>query len=200
MLFPGETIIITFSMFITRFIAQQLNTNSASSIPGADEATVLGSKKQSKRTLIAPVAQLDGGGTLVIEDILILKLENGRDFFIPISANYKNSSFGNSLDSLVRLSKHLSPLMFSLTVMCIHEQVSSLRPIRKANDTIEEEEDESERDTEGTLSDDHSDATLLADHIHLSIPKELWRMVDDLYQVLAHRSSFLYFNLITGFL
>ena len=38
-----------------------------------------------------------------LEDILVLHLEGGKDFFISVSGNYIVSSFGQSLDRLVQL-------------------------------------------------------------------------------------------------
>ena len=38
-----------------------------------------------------------------LEDILVLHLEGGKDFFISVSGNYIQSSFGQSLEKLVQL-------------------------------------------------------------------------------------------------
>ena len=38
-----------------------------------------------------------------LSDILVLHLVNGKDFFVPLSAEYKPSVFGMSLDTLVRI-------------------------------------------------------------------------------------------------
>ena len=38
-----------------------------------------------------------------LEDILVLHLEGGKDFFISVSGNYILSSFGQSLERLVQL-------------------------------------------------------------------------------------------------
>ena len=43
------------------------------------------------------------GGTLSLEDVLVLRVENGRDHFIPIRANWQPSSFGRSIDELIRI-------------------------------------------------------------------------------------------------
>jgi len=82
--------------------------------------------------------------TISLEDILILKLENGRDFFIPINLSYLSSCFGCSLEYLA----------------------TSLKPIRDVGKTDDDEEKVEDVTTPSNLS----------------IPKELWRMVDDLYQ------------------
>lgn len=38
-----------------------------------------------------------------LEDILVLHVDNGRDYFIPVRATWLQSSFGRSLDKLIRL-------------------------------------------------------------------------------------------------
>lgn len=38
-----------------------------------------------------------------LEDILVLHLEGGKDFFISVSGDYVQTSFGHSLESLVQL-------------------------------------------------------------------------------------------------
>ncbi|KAK6836785.1 hypothetical protein PG987_007280 [Apiospora arundinis] len=43
------------------------------------------------------------GGTISLEDVLVLRVENGRDHFIPIRANWQPSSFGRSIDELIRI-------------------------------------------------------------------------------------------------
>jgi inositol polyphosphate 5-phosphatase INPP5B/F len=44
-------------------------------------------------------------GTSKPEDILILRVRNGRDHFIPVQAQWQKSCFGLSIDKLVRLPK-----------------------------------------------------------------------------------------------
>ena len=50
------------------------------------------------------VTLLNSGGDS-IDDILVLHLDRGKDFFITISGNYLPSCFGTSLDSLCRMKK-----------------------------------------------------------------------------------------------
>jgi len=70
-----------------------------------------------------------------IEDILILHLENGKDYFITVTGNYLTSSFGNSLEYLVRFPNAIR----NSQPLPAHEQ-------------------------------------------KLSIPKELWRVIDFIYK------------------
>jgi hypothetical protein len=43
------------------------------------------------------------GGTAKIEDVLVLRVEDGRDHFIPVRGTWLPSSFGRSIDELIRI-------------------------------------------------------------------------------------------------
>jgi phosphatidylinositol-bisphosphatase len=43
----------------------------------------------------------------LLEDILVLHLEKGKDFFITVSGNYLPSCFGSSLETLVHLHTYI---------------------------------------------------------------------------------------------
>ena len=42
-----------------------------------------------------------------LEDILVLHLEGGKDFFISVTGNYLSSSFGSSLETLVHIHTNI---------------------------------------------------------------------------------------------
>jgi phosphatidylinositol-bisphosphatase len=42
-------------------------------------------------------------GHFIIEDVLVLRVQNGRDHFLPVRGSWLQSSFGRSLDKLIRL-------------------------------------------------------------------------------------------------
>jgi inositol polyphosphate 5-phosphatase INPP5B/F len=65
-------------------------------IPG--EAT---SKIDLTITIDKDTAKLLNSGREVLEDILILRLENGRDYYLTVRANFARSCFGMSLEELV---------------------------------------------------------------------------------------------------
>jgi hypothetical protein len=44
-------------------------------------------------------------GTSKIEDVLVLRVHNGRDHFLPVHASWLQSSFGRSLEKLTRISE-----------------------------------------------------------------------------------------------
>ena len=46
-------------------------------------------------------------GSEKLEDILVLHLEGGKDFFISISGSYLLSCFGSSLEQLVHLHTYM---------------------------------------------------------------------------------------------
>ena len=91
-------------------------------------------------------------GTCIFEDILILHLKNGRDHFIQVQGNFFRSSFGNSLDTLVR----------------IHG------PVRYAK------AEEFAEDQSGTAA--AAAAAAITRKKKLKLPKELWRLVDFLFR------------------
>lgn len=56
-------------------------------------------------TIKKDTAQLLNSGREVLEDILILRLENGRDYYITVKADFARSCFGMSVDELVMYSE-----------------------------------------------------------------------------------------------
>jgi len=90
--------------------------------------------------------QLNSGGE-ILNEILVLRLENGRDYYITVKASYARSCFGMTLDELVLYKD----------------------PIRQVPlDAIERAQ---------MYSDDGPSKASNA----LCIPKELWRVVDAVY-------------------
>ncbi|XP_054994966.1 type II inositol 1,4,5-trisphosphate 5-phosphatase isoform X2 [Sorex araneus] len=86
-----------------------------------------------------------------IEDILVLHLDRGKDYFLSVSGNYLPSCFGSPIHTLCHMKK---PILH-LPLETIREL--TLMPLRTEDD--------------GNLSEKP-----------LEIPKELWLMVDYLYQ------------------
>lgn len=92
-----------------------------------------------------------------LDDTMILRVENGRDYFLVVSGQYDNSCFGNSLEQLVLNSEpvrqvgvpHAGAVMFSV-VSASGPRTEDGSPSRSSNSQ--------------------------------KIPKELWRMVNDIYQ------------------
>ena len=57
----------------------------------------------------------------LLEDILVLHLEKGKDFFITVSGNYLPSCFGSSLETLVHLHTYIRevPVAQLVDLVCI---------------------------------------------------------------------------------
>jgi phosphatidylinositol-bisphosphatase len=108
-------------------------------IPGGNPATVVCTVEINKAT-----AQMLNSGREVLNDILILRLENGRDYYITIKATYARSCFGMAAEELVMYSE----------------------PVRNVPlDSIERSK----------VIDPRASTALC-------IPKELWRIVDAIYE------------------
>jgi len=58
----------------------------------------------STLTVDKVTAQMLNSGRELLDDILILRLENGRDYYITVNATYARSCFGMSADELVMFS------------------------------------------------------------------------------------------------
>ncbi|KAJ8401767.1 hypothetical protein AAFF_G00377380 [Aldrovandia affinis] len=86
-----------------------------------------------------------------IEDILVLHLNRGKDYFITISGNYLPSCFGTSLDTLCRMKKPIREI-----------PITKLIDLEKSRMTFLED---------NTGTEDRP----------LKIPKEVWLLVDHLF-------------------
>lgn len=95
-------------------------------------------------TINKDTAQLLNSGREVLEDILILRLENGRDYYITVRASFARSCFGMSVDELVLYSQPVRNI--------------PMDPIERAKQT------------------ETSPPTALC------VPKELWRVIDAIYE------------------
>ncbi|XP_069841802.1 inositol polyphosphate 5-phosphatase OCRL isoform X2 [Dendropsophus ebraccatus] len=91
-------------------------------------------------------------GQDMIEDILVLHLDRGKDYFLTISGSYLVSSFGTSLEALCRMKRPIREI-----------PVTKLIDLEKAVMQMSEEVD-------GTTDKP------------LKIPKEIWLLVDHLYK------------------
>jgi inositol polyphosphate 5-phosphatase INPP5B/F len=108
-------------------------------IPGEQPSQIDFTMTVNKHT-----AQLLNSGREVLQDIIILRLENGRDYYITVKAMFARTCFGMSVDELV-----LYP-----------------QPIR--NVPIDPIERAKQKDVTSTTA--------------LCVPKELWRIVDAIYE------------------
>jgi len=109
-------------------------------------------------------AQALNAGQDLLDDILILRLENGQDFFLSVNGTYARSAFGMSLEELTNC----------------HVPVRSLPlPAAKWSPST------SAAATAAASSSNSKQAIAPPTSVGgpaLSIPKELWRLVDALYR------------------
>uniref|UniRef100_A0A8C4E514 phosphoinositide 5-phosphatase n=1 Tax=Dicentrarchus labrax TaxID=13489 RepID=A0A8C4E514_DICLA len=99
-------------------------------------------------------------GEDTIEDILVLHLDRGKDYFITISGNYLPSCFGTSLETLCRMKKPIREI-----------------PITKLIDLGEDSYMEKERSKVNFLLVDGAST----EDKPLKIPKEVWILVNHLF-------------------
>ncbi|XP_069749312.1 inositol polyphosphate 5-phosphatase OCRL isoform X2 [Narcine bancroftii] len=95
-----------------------------------------------------------------IEDILVLHLDGGKDYFITIGGNYLSSCFGTSLETLCRMKKPIRDV-----------------PVTKLIDLEKSQVDLVVVDNIGT------------DKQPLKIPKEIWLLVDHLFKNASHQED-----------
>ncbi|XP_056455952.1 inositol polyphosphate 5-phosphatase OCRL isoform X2 [Gadus chalcogrammus] len=105
------------------------------------------------------VTLLNSGGDS-IDDILVLHLDRGKDFFITISGNYLPSCFGTSLDSLCRMKKPIREIPVS-QLIDLGEDTFTEKEQTKVNFLL----------VEGAGNEDKP----------LKIPKEVWILVNRLF-------------------
>ncbi|XP_074530176.1 inositol polyphosphate 5-phosphatase OCRL isoform X3 [Halichoeres trimaculatus] len=87
-----------------------------------------------------------------IEDILVLHLDRGKDYFITISGNYLPSCFGTSLETLCRMKKPIREIPITKLIDLERSKVSFLM-------------------ADGAGTED----------VPLKIPKEVWILVNHLF-------------------
>ncbi|XP_056394196.1 inositol polyphosphate 5-phosphatase OCRL isoform X4 [Hyla sarda] len=105
------------------------------------------------------VTLLNSGQDL-IEDILVLHLDRGKDYFLTISGSYLVSSFGTSLEALCRMKRPIREI-----------------PVTKLIDLGEDSFSEKEKAVM-QMSEEVDGTT----DKPLKIPKEMWLLVDHLYK------------------
>ncbi|XP_029463285.1 inositol polyphosphate 5-phosphatase OCRL-1 isoform X2 [Rhinatrema bivittatum] len=103
-----------------------------------------------------------------IEDILVLHLDRGKDYFLTISGSYLTSCFGTSLEALCRMRRPIREV-----------------PITKLIDLGEDSFLEKEKSILQMLPlecDETSEKPL-------KIPKEIWLLVDHLFKNACHQED-----------
>uniref|UniRef100_A0AAV1UP92 Rho-GAP domain-containing protein n=1 Tax=Peronospora matthiolae TaxID=2874970 RepID=A0AAV1UP92_9STRA len=111
-------------------------------------------------------------GVESLDDTMILRVENGRDYFLVVSGQYANSCFGSSIEQLLASSEPIRDVELTAS----HSPAASVFSVWvggaagvDANALIHPEIIEGPPDSAPT-----SDSQ--------KVPKELWRMVNDIYE------------------
>ncbi|KAE9097069.1 Type II inositol 1,4,5-trisphosphate 5-phosphatase [Phytophthora fragariae] len=111
-------------------------------------------------------------GEETLDDTMILRVENGRDYFLVVSGQYANSCFGSSLEQLVSCSEPIRQAKFtaaqSPAASVFSVWVGGATGV-DANSLISPQTS-NVPPTPTTASDSQK------------VPKELWRMVNDIYE------------------
>nr|XP_056715173.1 inositol polyphosphate 5-phosphatase OCRL isoform X1 [Euleptes europaea] len=103
-----------------------------------------------------------------IEEILVLHLDRGKDYFLTISGSYLPSCFGTSLEALCRMKRPIRQI-----------------PVTKLIDLGEDsflEKEKSLLEMVPQDSDDSGDRPL-------HVPKEIWILVDHLFKNACHQED-----------
>lgn len=108
------------------------------------------------------VQELNNGKSL--EDILVMRVENGRDHFIPVRATWLQSSLGRSIDRLIRIPEG--------GIRKLQRQ----RPVAKKGDTTQPKiSPESPSSPARTSTDTNKEVD---DPVRFSAPRELFRLTE----------------------
>uniref|UniRef100_A0A5F9C9I5 Inositol polyphosphate 5-phosphatase OCRL n=1 Tax=Oryctolagus cuniculus TaxID=9986 RepID=A0A5F9C9I5_RABIT len=102
-----------------------------------------------------------------IEDILVLHLDRGKDYFLTISGNYLPSCFGTSLEALCRMKRPIREV--PVTKLIDLEEDSFLEKEKSLLQMVPLDEGTSERP--------------------LQVPKEIWLLVDHLFRYACHQED-----------
>ncbi|NWZ05909.1 OCRL phosphatase, partial [Agelaius phoeniceus] len=106
-----------------------------------------------------------------IEDILVLHLDRGKDYFLTISGTYLPSCFGTSLEALCRMKRPIRevPVTKLIDLVSLSPCVLSLQ--------------EKSILQMGSLDSEE------ASEVPLQVPKEIWLLVDHLFKHALHQED-----------
>ncbi|NWW93697.1 OCRL phosphatase, partial [Rhynochetos jubatus] len=108
-----------------------------------------------------------------IEDILVLHLDRGKDYFLTISGTYLPSCFGTSLEALCRMRQPIREVPVTKLIDLVSSSV--LEPLLQAG--------ESSVLQMGSLECEEGSG------MPLQVPKEIWLLVDHLFKHACHQED-----------
>ncbi|XP_068007974.1 inositol polyphosphate 5-phosphatase OCRL isoform X2 [Melanerpes formicivorus] len=103
-----------------------------------------------------------------IEDILVLHLDRGKDYFLTISGTYLPSCFGTSLEALCRMKRPIREVPVTKLIDLGEDSFSEKEKSILQMDSLESEE---------------------AGETPLQVPKEIWLLVDHLFKNACHQED-----------
>ncbi|NWJ05183.1 OCRL phosphatase, partial [Crypturellus undulatus] len=106
-----------------------------------------------------------------IEDILVLHLDRGKDYFLTISGSYLPSCFGTSLEALCRMRRPIREVPVTKLIDLVSSSISGAQIGEKSVLQM------------GSLdSEDASEKPM-------QVPKEIWLLVDHLFKNACHQED-----------
>lgn len=121
-----------------------------------------------------------------MQDVLILRIENSNDYYVDVKADYERSCFGMSLEDLIQFTQPISDL-----------PLPAANPEFYYNLQLQQQQQQllqMNQSTQGAFSENMTSNAAAASSANtkLSIPKELWRIIDALWAGNALREKDLF--------
>ena len=188
MLPPGQTATITFTATVDVAVARDISLGREAALwpatggsTGADGALPLG-----------PAPMTAGG---LLEDVLILRVERGRDFFVSVTATVLPTAFGASLAQLAMRPEPMRAIGITTAAAVGGGAATALDPSAGSRAlTARLAVDEADA---GGAEATSSDASRKGSPI-MGVPKEIWRLVDAIVRTGASKSRGLFLALPPG--
>jgi phosphatidylinositol-bisphosphatase len=102
--------------------------------------------------------------------VIILRIENSNDYYVDIKGDYERSCFGMSLEDLVQFTQPISELPLPAANPEFYYQLLQ-----------QQQSQSSTNNNNNTFFQSPESSSAAAGNVKLSIPKELWRIVDALW-------------------
>eukprot|EP00697_Spironema_sp_BW2_P013109 gnl/Spiro4/2998_TR1474_c0_g1_i1.p1 gnl/Spiro4/2998_TR1474_c0_g1~~gnl/Spiro4/2998_TR1474_c0_g1_i1.p1 ORF type:complete len:953 (-),score=216.28 gnl/Spiro4/2998_TR1474_c0_g1_i1:53-2911(-) len=119
---------------------------------------------------------------VLLDDILVLHLKNGRDFFITVQGYYQKSCFGSSLEKLCCLSAPIRPLPRPSP----DQQQDSTQQSQSQSPQLQQQQQQQPPPPQPQSA---AAAAQQQPQSPLSVPKELWRCVDFIFRNGVHEEE-----------
>ncbi|KAJ3193294.1 hypothetical protein HK101_005090 [Irineochytrium annulatum] len=118
-----------------------------------------------------------------LEDLLILHVDNGKDYFIAVNATWQPSCFGNDVATLCRAIKPIAAFT-PMTLRALMIEVTTFHSSTSVNSVQQQTQLIPLADTPSasSITSSTADTSVGASSEALSIPKEVWRLIDFLFR------------------